>query len=168
MREAIMETSGTQLREDEVERVTSDTDKLGWDCMLEGRLSKEWLKYAKKNGSPTSPERWTRRLMDKLIQITHQQWICRNHKVHFKTKSGLTLQEHDDLLKRMRDLMYTDPDKLLPQHQHLLLVDKSSLADGRLHKQQAWITRVEAAKLAKQRACGGTDETEDIEMDGSN
>ena len=75
MREAVMETSGTQLREDEVEKVTSDTDKLGWDCMLEGRLSKEWLKYARKrltaNNSPTSPERWTRRLMDKLIQITH-------------------------------------------------------------------------------------------------
>ena len=68
----------------------------------------------------------------------------------------------------MSDLMYTDPDDLLPQHQHLLLVDKSSLADGRLHKQQAWIMKVEAAKLAKQRACGGTDETEDIEMDGSN
>ena len=43
-----MEISGTQLREDEVEKVTSDTDKLGWDCMLEGRLSKEWLKLPKR------------------------------------------------------------------------------------------------------------------------
>ena len=47
--------------------------------------------------------------------------------------------------------MHTDPDELLPQHQHLLLVDSTKLARGRLSDRQTWITRMEAAVSAKER-----------------
>ena len=82
-------------------QLVKETDSLGWDCLLEGKVSKQWILFAKtglKNtGNPMSLERWTRRFMDKRIQTTHQQWIYRNYKVHFKTKGGLTVKEHDEI-----------------------------------------------------------------------
>ena len=37
-----------------------ETDRLGWDCLVEGRVSSRWIEYAKdklnKNRNPMSPE----------------------------------------------------------------------------------------------------------------
>ena len=63
------------------------TTGLGWDCLLEGKLSTQWISFAraglKRTGNPMSPEGWTSCFIDKLIRITHQQWIYRNYKVPF-------------------------------------------------------------------------------------
>ena len=68
-----------------------------------------------------------------------------------KSKGGLTLKEHGEIFERMDELLYTDPDELLPQHQHLLLVDKRELTRSSLSDRQTWITRMEAAMSAKER-----------------
>ena len=47
--------------------------------------------------------------------------------------------------------MYTDPDELLAQHQHLLLVDPVVLGEGSLTDKRVWILRMEAAILAKEK-----------------
>ena len=56
-------------------QLVKETDSLGWDCLLEGKVSKQWILFAttglKNTGNPMSPEGWTRRFMDKLIQTTH-------------------------------------------------------------------------------------------------
>ena len=70
-----------------------------------------------------SPEDWTRRLINTLIWITHQQWVYRNYKVHFWTMGSLTVKENDEIFDSLGDLMHTDPDDLLLQHQYLPLVD---------------------------------------------
>ena len=46
--------------------------------------------------------------------------------------------------------MYTDPDKLLPQHQHLLLIDKEKLTESTLDERQTWVTKIEVAIKAKE------------------
>ena len=136
-------------------QLVKETDSLGWDCLLEGKVSNQWILFAtaglNSTGNPMSPEGWTRRFMDKLIQITHQQWIYRNYKVHFKTKGGLTVKEHDEIFDNLGNLLYTDPDDLLPQHQHLLLVDPAKLGEGPLVNKQIWISNMEAAKAAKEK-----------------
>ena len=115
--------------------------------------------------NPTSQEGQTRHFIDKLIQITHQQWIYCNYKVHFSTKGGLTVKENDEMFDRLGELMYTDPDELLPQHQHLLMVDLSELGEGPLVNKQVWIPKMEVASLAKgkwirQRILRGDERTE--------
>ena len=56
-----------------------ETDRLGWDCLVEGKGSTKWIEYArdrlKETGNPMSPESWTKGLMDRLLSITHQQWV---------------------------------------------------------------------------------------------
>ena len=72
--------------------------------------------------STMSPKGWTRRFINKFIQITHQPWIYWYYKVHFQTKGGLTVKNHYEIFDRLEKLMYADPDGLLPQHQQLILV----------------------------------------------
>ena len=99
-----------------------------------------------------SLEEWTRRFIDKFIQITHQQWIYHNCKLHFRTKGGLTVKEHDKIFDRLGEVMYTEPDEVLPQHQHLLMVNTAKLGEGPLANNQVWTTKMEAAILAKEKA----------------
>ena len=54
----------TWRREDETDsykNLIEETDRLGWDCLIEGRVSTKWIDYArdrlKKTGNPMSPER---------------------------------------------------------------------------------------------------------------
>ena len=147
-----------------------ETTSLGWDCLVEGRISKVWLEFARyglaATRNPMGTEGWAKRFVDHLLRITHQQWIYRNYKIHFKSKGGLTLKEHDEIFERMDELLYTDPDELLPQHQHLLLVDKSRLTRGSLSDRQTWITRVEAAMSAKERLCREVMDLEGTEQQG--
>ena len=65
-----------------------------------------------------SPEGLTIRFITKLIQITHQQWIYQNYKVHFQINRGLTVNEHAEVFDRLGELMYTNLGELLPQQQH--------------------------------------------------
>ena len=52
---------------------------------------------------------------------------------------------------RLGELMYTDPDELLPQHQHVLMVNPSELREGPLSNKQVWISKIEATRLAKEK-----------------
>ena len=47
--------------------------------------------------------------------------------------------------------MYTDPDELFPQYQHLFMVDLSELEEGTLTNKQVWVLKMEAARLAKEK-----------------
>ena len=102
-----------------------------------------------KDQKSNEPRRLDKKLTERLLKITYQQWIYRNHKVHFKGKGGLTLKQHKEIYDRLGELMYTDRDKLLPQHQHLLMVDKDEMCGEMLSEQRAWIVRMKAAKRAE-------------------
>ena len=56
-------------------QLAKETNGLGWDCLLEGKVSTQWISFTraglKRTGNPMSLERWTRRFIDKLIWITH-------------------------------------------------------------------------------------------------
>jgi hypothetical protein len=46
------------------------------------------------------------------------------------------VKEYDNIFDRLGEMMYTDPDELLPQQQHLLLVDPVELGEGPLTGKQ--------------------------------
>ena len=68
-------------------QLVKETDGLGWDCLLEGSVSTQCTSFVKlglkRTGNLMSPEGWTRHFINKLIRMTHQQWIYRNYKVIF-------------------------------------------------------------------------------------
>ena len=65
-------------------------------------------------------------------------------------KGGMTIKENNEIVDRLRELMYTDPDELFPHHQYVLAVDPEELGEGPLANKQTWISRMEVLRLAKE------------------
>ena len=133
--------------------VAEATDRLRWDSFVEGRIAKEWLVVVKPMlldcGSSLPVESWGRMFIEKLLQLTHKQWIFRNSRKHFKRVGGLTEQEHQDIFARLEELMWIDPSELLPRHRDLLNVDFCALGEGPTSGRQLWIESMESALSAK-------------------
>lgn len=133
----------------DLEIVARSQDRLGWDCFVEGRISKVFLEHMKpvllEYGTYLSPERWGRTFIELLLQLTHKQWLFRNSRKHFRRLDGLTESEHLKIFEDMQDLMFTDPHDLLPRHQHLMEIDFGSLSEGSSIPRLHWIASVESA-----------------------
>ena len=96
-----------------------------------------------------SPEKWGHQFIEYLLQITHKQWNFRkNSGVHYRGLDGLTEAEHDKIFDRVEELMFTDPDYLLPKHRHLLEQDFKALSNRSAIDHQYWIVSMESAILA--------------------
>ncbi len=70
----------------------SVSDLLGWDSFIEGQIVMQWQMVATpfllRRSSVVLPSFWGRKLITKLHNIIHKQWICRNSVIHFKGKDG--------------------------------------------------------------------------------
>ena len=83
------------------------------------------------------------------------------------------VKEKNKIFDRLGELMYTNPDELLPQHQYLLMVDPAELGEGPLANKQVWISKMEAERLAKEKVdetgSRGSERTEleqEVHVDG--
>ncbi len=111
------------------------SDRLQWDCFLDDRISTLWLQILKpgllESHLYLSPRKWGKHFIDKLLPTTHKQWVFRNNGKHYKV-DGLTQADHDRIFLRVEELMYTNPDELLPRHKHLLEEDFEALMRSQL------------------------------------
>ena len=48
----------------------------------------------RKLGGNVDDEAWGAKLVDKLLHLTHRQWILRNTETHFKLPDGWSLAQH--------------------------------------------------------------------------
>ena len=127
-------------------------DKLGWDNFVAGRLSTVFLEavspYFTDPKARMNPTKWCQTLQSKLLQLTHKQWLFRNAHVHYKKLDGLTQTQHEEILARVDELMWTDPCELLDNHKYLLHADFHRLTEGKAGDRQNWIAAMESALSA--------------------
>ena len=73
-------------------------DKLRWDNLLSGRMCTLFLdshrQWLAEEASHYAVLKWGCGLIDKLIMISHRQWIFRNSHVHFKKLEGMMEDQH--------------------------------------------------------------------------
>ena len=81
--------------------------------------------------------------MRQLLILTHQQWIYRNCTVHFKA-DGRTLPQHEEIFRKVKALLHTNEDMLLPGDQDLLYIDAAQLAKGPIIVQDRWIANMDS------------------------
>ena len=138
-------------------RVLADAhDRLGWDNFVEGRICKMYLTVAKDIMTVrTTPERWGRTFVTKLMHMTHRQWLFCNAHVHYTLKDGLTEQQHCRIFERVDELMHTDPSELLSCHQQLLHEDFEALGEGSAGDRRTWIESMESALEAAEHYRSG-------------
>eukprot|EP00956_Cyclotella_meneghiniana_P037787 scaffold144457_cov36-Cyclotella_meneghiniana.AAC.1 len=81
--------------------VACDIDTLGWDCLLEGRVSLSLIQlqtfYLRKHSSYWKIKTWGSHLVQHLLNVTHKQWLYRNARIHLRKAEGLTSSEHEDI-----------------------------------------------------------------------
>jgi len=133
-------------------------DKLGWDSLMEGRISHRLIEVLSPlivSSRVRSVKKWARELVKLLVDMTHEQWLYRNSKVHQKI-DGLTEWEHEELYSKVARLMETRLESLLPCYRHLLSdMNFRKLGEGRASSRQMWVTRMEAAIVSSRVISSG-------------
>jgi hypothetical protein len=136
------------------------TDRLGFDNFFEGRISQHWLLVAgpllRVTGRYLLPPAWGRQFINKLHNIVHKQWLYRNSFIHFRGPDGLTLPEQHDIINRIEEFAFIDPETLLPRHRSFLEVDFESLGSGSTVNRLIWLANVDSAMAASTLARLGT------------
>ena len=152
--------------DDDLLTYAREHDKLGWQNFLEGRVStslfviqEEWLREI---GSSRTITTWSGQFVTRLIEITHRQWVYRNAKIHLRKTEGMTKDEHIKVMEEVKEMMLTDPQLLLPQHQHLLEEDFLKLGAGTTVDRLVWLDQMEKAVRAKRAIQGRTDDIDDF------
>ncbi len=120
-------------------------DDLGWDSFLEGRIPVALLDAVRHSlPSRRSLTKWGVSLIKALLGITHRQWLFRNADVHHRFE-GLTMHDHNLLSLRIRELLTTPPDNLLPTHRYLLQQDFAQLGEADTIQRQIWVANMNSA-----------------------
>lgn len=134
-------------------------DYLGYDNFVEGRICSLFLEVYRQdldeNESPYKVDKWAKGFIERLVRITHSQWVFRNSYVHFKKAEGLTEAQHMEIFRRVEELMWEDPMSLLPSDRHLLEEDIDILGTCSTAVRKYWIMEVEAAQVSATRVMSG-------------
>ena len=67
----------------------------------------------------------------------------------------MTVQEHEELLDRVKRMMLIDPNDLLDRHKYLLQVDFQDLGEGSSATRKNWANSVDSAVKAAQLVRSG-------------
>ena len=140
--------------------IATASDRLGWDSLLEGRISAHWLTlvatFLLKTGQNLLPHVWGTQFITRLINIVHKQWIYRNSVIHYHGQDGLTIPEHHDIINRIEAHSLTDPDHLLPRHPFLMDADFEALGSGPTSDRLVWLADMDSAIAVSTLSHAGT------------
>lgn len=140
--------------------VADDSDRLGWDSLIEGRISTRWQSLVspllRKTSNCLQFQSWGRQFISRLHNILHKQWLYRNIYIHFRGKDGLTIPEHQEVMNRVEEHALTDPETLLPRHRYLLEEDFKALGGGQTSDRLLWLASMDSATAARNLAALGT------------
>jgi hypothetical protein len=99
-------------------------DRLGWDNFIEGQICALWVKLRSRDLAQQriqkSADHWARGLMRRLLEIVHQQWLYQNAMVPMKMEDNLTVDQHRQILTRIKECLEIDPEELLDKNRDLL------------------------------------------------
>ncbi|KAL7522632.1 hypothetical protein ACHAWX_007313, partial [Stephanocyclus meneghinianus] len=102
-------------------------DKIGWNRMMEGMLSKELLLMDSIDvlgpSCKISQLEWVQTLMRKLLEATHGVWIYRNITVHNKVAGFIATKKKEQLLKDIETQIELGGEGLADHDKWMLEVD---------------------------------------------
>jgi hypothetical protein len=131
-----------------------DMDLLGWDNFLEGRICSSLFEIQEtaltRSHSRRHIKSWSTEFIHLVLGITHKQWVFRNTRIHICLLDGKTESEHNMIMERVSQLLFTDPSNLLPEHRYLLDLDFLELGTSSTTNRQYWIATLESAIKAFQ------------------
>ena len=131
-------------------RLLAETqDHLGWQNFVKGRFALYYValqrEYLLQQKTWQTADVWAERFIEALLRITHKQWLHQNALVHY-TGNRRTTSEKEALARRVEELLWTGPGKLLEEDRPLLDEDCTRTGEANATTQAYWIADVEVAK----------------------
>jgi hypothetical protein len=107
--------------------------------------------YGRLASSKQSHRQWMKRLVERLILISHSQWLLRNFTLHHKTKGYLHAKAEADIKREVSALLHTQPSEIPLNCQYLLEIEHR-LGRASSHEFQCyWVQSMKAARVAIDR-----------------
>ena len=145
---------------DKLRYVAECSDRLGWDSLVEGRITHHWLDLVKpillRRGSRMPESSWGRQFITRLHNVLHRQWTYRNAYIHYKGKGGHTMPRIQEIIQQVNLYSLTDPSTLLPRHRDLLEADFCKLGEGSTSDRLLWLADMDSALAAAALSEAGT------------
>jgi hypothetical protein len=132
--------------------ICKQSNRFGWDSLLEGRISSHWLllispllRHQPKN---LLPFLWGKQFITRLHKIMHKQWMYRNAYIHFKGKEGWTMPQLQDIVNQINKYSLMDPNLLHPCHWSLFDAKFETLRCRRTSHWLFWLADMDSAIAA--------------------
>ena len=137
-------------------RAAHSQDAIGWKHLLEGKVSVRLRRLQEffLIGCDTllTIDDWMRGFINKLLEISHSQWIYRNLTKHHASQGTIALKAREDLMKEVERQLNMGLDYLPPESRCLLEIDPADLFCRTTEKVQYWLNATLAARMAGERA----------------
>ncbi len=104
--------------------------------------------YTLVEGSNITPEEWTSRLIIKLMEITHGQWLYCCVQVHDSISDTKTTAHKEALQQEIEAELEMGMEKLLDKDQYLCEFNLEDLENTLGERQEYWLIAIRAARKA--------------------
>ena len=129
--------------------LAASQDLIGWRNFTEGRISHHFFSIQQAHLATTSVRMnasdWTRKLITKILHLTHAQWLLRNFMLHDHKTGFHMVKRRIDLLLKINILCRTQLHEVPDESKFLLEIDTNDLANGDTESQEYWVCAMEAA-----------------------
>ena len=134
-------------------RVALLQDAIRWRQIMEGMISKEWIKLQREHytifGGKYTPEKWAQQLVIKLLEVTHGQRLYRNIQVHDSSTGLLATQRKEKLQQLTEDQLEISGSSLEEEDKFLLEINLEDLETMSRETQEYWLLAILAAREAR-------------------
>jgi hypothetical protein len=138
-----------------IREAATSQEAIGWTEFLHGKVSLKIAQMQESYGRLAKcrqlHKQWMKQLVERLILISHSQWLFRNFMLHHKTKGYLQAKAESDIKREVPALLHTRPSNIPLNCQYLLEI-KHPPGRSSSHKfQRYWVRSMKAARVAIDR-----------------
>ena len=141
---------------EEMKMLAISQDIIGWHNFMEGRISRHFYNiqcvHLAMSSSYLNEKDWTKQFIDRILRITHSQWIYRNVCLHDRKEGYLHHHEMEEMKDKAEELAEINPTELPKESRFLLEMNGEKSTNGTYNDLDYWIRAVEAAKIAGRRS----------------
>ena len=102
-------------------------DIIGWHNFMEGRISRHFYNiqcvHLAMSSSYLNGKDWTKQFIDRILRITHSQWIYRNVCLHDRKEGYLHHHEMEEMKDKAEELAEINAAELPKESRFLLEMD---------------------------------------------
>ena len=130
--------------------VAQSQDGIGWVEFLHGKVSKKFRKiqdaHCILSGSHINGGDWMRQFVERLLHMSHSQWLYQNFTLHHYAKGYLRQRAEKEIMDDVNRLTETRPIDIPPESSYLLELPHRPQPSSTAPYKAYWVLAMRAAK----------------------